>query len=174
MRVVTTMNLAAVARKPTEQALSAFSKEYTDGLRLIERLHRLMLDVIKVELDRLGNVELNSVQVLLLNNIGDSELTAGELRSRGYYLGSNASYNIRKLVDLGYIDYQRSTADRRSVRIRLTVKGKKASEIVDLLYQRQLGSLEVVGELSCDDFRQLNASLIRLEGFWVNQIRFRL
>lgn len=166
------MSLAVVATKPARPA--KFRDEYVQGLRLIERLHRLMLDVIKVELDRLGVVELNSVQALMFNNIGSSELTAGELRSRGYYLGSNASYNIRKLVDLGYIDYQRSTADRRSVRIRLTDKGKKASDLVDQLYERQLGSLEVVGEIGCEDFKQINGVLMRLEGFWVNQIRFRL
>ncbi len=119
--------------------------QYTSSIRLIERLHRLMLDVIKSEFDRLGIAELNSVQALLLNNIGDEELTAGELKSRGYYLGSNASYNLKKLVDLGYIDYQRSDQDRRSVRIKLTEKGRRASDIVDELYTRQLGSLEVVG-----------------------------
>lgn len=169
------MNLALkMDTDPTRTSEVGLRGEYVQSLRLIERLHRLMLDVVKVELDRLSIVELNSVQVLLLNNIGESELTAGELRSRGYYLGSNASYNIRKLVDLGYINYQRSTADRRSVRIRLTNKGKEASGIVDSLYQRQLGSLEVVGQLGSGDFAQVNASLMRLEGFWINQIRFRL
>lgn len=168
------MNLAVLIAETTTQPASGFREDYTQALGLIERLHRLMLDVIKVELDRLSIVELNSVQALLLNNIGDSELTAGELRSRGYYLGSNASYNIRKLADLGYIDYKRSTADRRSVRIRLTDKGKQASGVVNQLYNRQLASLEVVGELGRSDFAMVNAALTRLEGFWVNQVRYRL
>src|ERR1700748_965400 len=77
--------------------------EYLQALRLIERLHRLLLDVIKDEFDRRGGAELNSVQALLLYNIGESELTAGELKTRGYYLGSNVSYNLKKLVDMGYI-----------------------------------------------------------------------
>lgn len=148
--------------------------QYTSSIRLIERLHRLMLDVIKSEFDRLGIAELNSVQASLLNNIGDEELTAGELKSRGYYLGSNASYNLKKLVDLGYIDYQRSDQDRRSVRIKLTEKGRRASDIVDELYTRQLGSLEVVGGIGALQFRQVNASLNRLERYWIDQIRFRL
>src|SRR5215510_13646983 len=78
-------------------------EEYLQALRLIERLHRLLLDVIKDEYDRLGGAELNSVQALLLYNMGESELTAGELKTRGYYLGSNVSYNLKKLVDMGYL-----------------------------------------------------------------------
>lgn len=166
------MTQNAIEKTPIQTG--SYRDRYIEGLRLIERLHRLMLDVIKCELDRVGVVELNSVQALLLHNVGNRELTAGELRSRGYYLGSNSSYNIKKLVELGYIDYKRSTADRRSVRIRLTDKGKSASAIVDQLYERQLASLEAVGEVGGKDLLQVNAVLTRLEGFWVNQIRFRL
>ena len=74
---------------------------YLVSLKLVERLHRLLLDVIKDEFERLGRTDVNSVQALLLYNIGDAELTAGELTSRGYYLGSNVSYNLKKLVDAG-------------------------------------------------------------------------
>lgn len=156
------------------EAGTDFKSQYTSSVRLIERLHRLMLDVIKSELDRLGIAELNSVQALLLNNIGDEELTAGELKSRGYYLGSNASYNLKKLVELGYIDYQRSSQDRRSVRIKLTDKGRRASAIVEDLYIRQLGSLEAVAGIGARQFREVNATLNRLERYWIDQIRFRL
>jgi DNA-binding MarR family transcriptional regulator len=152
----------------------SFRSEYLQALRLIERLHRLLLDVIKDEFDRTGGADLNSVQALLLYNIGDSELTAGELKSRGYYLGSNVSYNLKKLVDMGYIHYKRSEVDRRSVRVSLTDKGKRACEVVSRLYHRQLGSVAAVGEVSGDDFRTLNKSLMRLERFWSDQIRFRL
>src|ERR1700744_2640025 len=93
---------------------------YIKALTLGERLHRRLLDVIKDEFDRRGRSDVNSVQALLLYNIGDKELTAGELRTKGYYLGSNVSYNVKKLVELGFLDHQRSRVDRRSVRIRLT------------------------------------------------------
>ena len=93
---------------------------YLEALTLVERLHRRLLDVIKDEFDRRGRADINSVQALLLYNIGDKELTAGELRTRGYYLGSNVSYNLKKLVEMGFLDHQRSRVDRRSVRIRLT------------------------------------------------------
>jgi DNA-binding MarR family transcriptional regulator len=147
---------------------------YLDSLTLVERLHRRLLDVIKDEFDRMGRADVNSVQALLLYNIGDAELTAGELRTRGYYLGSNVSYNLKKLVDAGYIHHQRSRVDRRSVRVSLTEKGRTVAEIVDNLYNRHIGSIEKVGGITADDFRRLNKSLQRLERFWTDQILYRL
>ena len=147
---------------------------YLVSLKLVERLHRLLLDVIKDEFERLGRADVNSVQALLLYNIGDAELTAGELTSRGYYLGSNVSYNLKKLVDAGYIHHQRSTTDRRSVRVRLTEKGQEVCQVVNGLYQRQLKSLQQVGGIGTDDLETLNKALIRLERFWTDQIRYQL
>ncbi|ODA68581.1 MarR family protein [Methyloligella halotolerans] len=147
---------------------------YLISLKLIERLHRLLLDVIKDEFDRMGRSDVNGVQALLLYNIGDSEVTAGELKSRGYYLGSNVSYNLKKLVEAGYIHHERSTTDRRSVRVSLTDKGQAVSEIVNQLYDRQLKSLQKVGGIGGDELESLNKSLIRLERFWTDQIRYQL
>ena len=147
---------------------------YLVSLKLVERLHRLLLDVIKDEFERLGRADVNSVQALLLYNIGDAELTAGELTSRGYYLGSNVSYNLKKLVDAGYINHQRSTTDRRSVRVRLTEKGQEVCKVVNELYHRQLKSLQQVGGLAPNDLETLNKALIRLERFWTDQIRYQL
>ena len=163
-----------VTRQRVPVAVETFRSEYMQALRLIERLHRLLLDVIKDEFDRLGGFEINSVQALLLYNIGEAELTAGELKTRGYYLGSNVSYNLKKLVDMGYIHYKRSDTDRRSVRVSLTQKGKDACTVVHKLYQRQLGSLEAVGEVAQGDITSLNGALVRLERFWSDQIRYRL
>ena len=151
-----------------------FRGEYLQALRLIERLHRLLLDVIKDEFDRQGGSDINSVQALLLYNIGEGELTAGELKTRGYYLGSNVSYNLKKLVDMGYIHYKRSDIDKRSVRVSLTDKGKDACTIVQKLYQRQLTSIEAVGQVNDEDVKGLNKALVRLERFWSDQIRYRL
>jgi DNA-binding MarR family transcriptional regulator len=145
---------------------------YLVSLKLVERLHRLLLDVIKDEFERLGRADVNSVQALLLYNIGDAELTAGELTSRGY-LGSNVSYNLKKLVDAGYIHHQRSKTDRRSVRVSLTDKGQEVCMVVNGLYQRQLKSLQQVGGLAPNDLETLNKALIRLERFWTDQIRYQ-
>lgn len=163
------------SRTPAEPvAETGFSGEYLQALRLIERLHRLLLDVIKDEFDRTGGSDINSVQALLLYNIGESELTAGELKTRGYYLGSNVSYNLKKLVDMGYIHYKRSEIDKRSVRVSLTEKGKAACQIVNKLYQRQLTSIEAVGQVNNSELQGLNKALQRLERFWSDQIRYRL
>jgi DNA-binding MarR family transcriptional regulator len=147
---------------------------YLEALTLVERLHRRLLDVIKDEFDRRGRSDVNAVQALLLYNIGDKELTAGELRTRGYYLGSNVSYNVKKLVELGFLHHARSRLDRRSVRISLTPKGKEIHEIVAQLYDKHVKTVEQIGGISSNEFAQLNQSLTRLERFWTDQIRFRL
>jgi DNA-binding MarR family transcriptional regulator len=169
MSVALNMGTHAVANEAED-----LKGRYLVSLKLVERLHRLLLDVIKDEFERLGRADVNSVQALLLYNIGDAELTAGELTSRGYYLGSNVSYNLKKLVDAGYIHHQRSTTDRRSVRVRLTEKGQEVCQVVNGLYQRQLKSLQQVGGIASDDLETLNKALIRLERFWTDQIRYQL
>src|SRR5215813_9306188 len=169
------MSLALdIARTRAPAGDETFRGEYLRALRMIERLHRLLLDVIKDEFVRQGGAEINSVQALLLNNMGDDELTAGELKTRGYYLGSNVSYNLKKLVEMGYLHYKRSDKDRRSVRVSLTEKGIEAREVMHRLYSRQLGAVEVVGQVTAEDFRGLNRALLRLERFWSDQIRYRL
>jgi DNA-binding MarR family transcriptional regulator len=117
---------------------------YLEALTLVECLHRRLLDVIKDEFDRRGGADINSVQALLLYSIGDKELTAGELGTRGYYLGSNVSYNLKKLVEMGFLDHQRSRIDRRSVRIKLTDKGREVRDIVDALYHKHVRTVEQV------------------------------
>ena len=147
---------------------------YMEALTLVERLHRRLLDVIKDELDRRDRGDVNSVQALLLYNIGDKELTASELRTRGYYLGSNVSYNVKNLVEMGYLHHARSRIDRRSVRISLTPKGKEVHDIVSDLYEKHAMTVEQIGGVSSEEFKVLNTSLSRLERFWTDQIRYRL
>src|SRR5213080_2796948 len=134
-----------------EQRIEQIRPLYLEALTLVERLHRRLLDVIKDEFDRRSRADINSVQALLLYNIGDKELTAGELRTRGYYLGSNVSYNLKKLVELGFLDHQRSRVDRRSVRISLTEKGAEVHEIVNGVYEKHAQTIEPIGGISDDD-----------------------
>ncbi len=145
---------------------------YLDSLALIERLHRLLLDVIKDEFERLGILDINAVQALLLFNVGDNEVTAGELKSRGYYQGSNVSYNLKKLVEIGYMSHERCAIDRRSVRVRLTPRGREVRAVVASLFVRHAQGLE--DQNICDLARldALNHSLKRLERFWTDQIRY--
>ncbi len=165
------------AAKPaaiSDDRREAIRSLYMESLQLVERLHRRLLDVIKDEFDRNGRSDINAIQALLLFNIGNAELTAGELRSRGYYLGSNVSYNLKKLVDLGFINHQRSRIDRRSVRVSLTPKGIAVAEVVGGLYERHIGSIEQVGGINAEEFRQMNRALQRLDRFWNDTIAYRM
>jgi len=164
---------SAVTHKPS-QDLGPVAPLYIESLNLIERLHRRLLDIFKDEFDRHGRDDVNSVQALLLHNIGDKELTASELRTRGYYLGSNVSYNVKKLVEMGYLHHARSRVDRRAVRISLTPKGREVHDIVKSVYTKHINTVEKIGGVSSDDFERLNNALSRLERFWTDQIRFRL
>jgi DNA-binding MarR family transcriptional regulator len=165
---------AQPAPAPVETQEKLIHDLYLESVHLVERLHRRLLDVIKDEFDRSGRDDINAVQALLLFNIGSSELTAGELRSRGYYMGSNVSYNVKKLVDLGFINHSRSRIDRRSVRISLTEKGQEIAEMVARLYQRHIGSIDKVGGIGVDEFAQMNKLLQRLDRFWNDSILYRL
>ena len=153
---------------------NAVRPAYLEALSLVERLHRRLLDVIKDEFDRRGNQELNSTQALLIFNIGDREMTASELRTRGYYLGSNVSYNVKKLVELGYLHYVKSRIDRRTVRISLTEKGRDVQDAIAMLYDKHAQTVEQIGGVSAQEFSLLNNSLSRLERFWTDQIRYQL
>ena len=151
---------------------SSFMTGYLEALALVERLHRLLLDVIKDEFERVGVLEINAVQALLLFNIGDNEVTAGELKSRGYYQGSNVSYNLKKLVEMGYMHHQRCEIDRRSVRVRLTSRGREVANVVSELFSRHAEGLETKGVIGPQGIEDITASLKRVERYWSDQIRY--
>jgi len=168
------MMLAQKTQTSMDKKDQGMQQGYLRTLMLVERLHRQLLDVVKDELDRERCDDINSVQALLLFNIGEDELTAGELRTRGHYLGSNVSYNLKKLVDGGYLSHERSSKDKRAVRVRLTEEGSKVCSMVSELFDRQLLSLGPVANLAEDELGRLNGALMRLERFWTDHIRYRL
>src|SRR5262245_3989104 len=169
------MSVTATARAAGEtREAEGVKQRYLECLNLVERLHRQLLDVIKDELERVNQPDVNSVQALLLFNIGEQELTAGELRTRGHYLGSNVSYNLKKLVEGGFINHVRSESDRRSVRVSLTEKGRGIRKIVASLFDRHVHLVEPTGGIELSEFIHLNKALQRLERFWMDQVRYRL
>ncbi len=145
--------------------------QYLVTIRLIERLHRRFLDVIKAELDRLGIEDINNVQTLILSNINADQLTVGELTVRGYYLGSNVSYNVKKLVENGYLIQERSSHDRRMTRVRLSEKGLDLTAKIDELYQR---NADAIGEgiATAEQLQELNDVLNGLERYWSRIVNF--
>ena len=144
---------------------------YLETISLIERLHRQCLEVVKAELDRIGIRDLNNVQALILFNIGDEELTVGELTQRGYYLGSNVSYNVKKMVENGYLVQERSQHDRRSFHVRAAPKGLEISKYLDELFQKQAGRLDDA-QLEEHALELCNGTLTRLGQFWSMPQRF--
>jgi DNA-binding MarR family transcriptional regulator len=157
---------------PTPDDTDEFLAAYLETLAMVERLHRLLLDVIKDEFERLGIIDINPVQALLLFNVADNEVTAGELKTRGYYQGSNVSYNLKKLVENDYMHHQKCAVDRRAVRVRLTDRGASVRRIVAELFQRHADGIlsrEVTGNIRLQD---INASLRRMERYWSDQIRY--
>jgi len=168
------MTSTAVQEKPVsmDDTLQETKLLFVDCLRLIERMHRRMLDVIKVELDQAGVVDINSVQALLLYNVGEQEVTAGELRSRGYYMGSNVSYNLKKLVETGYIEHERAKHDRRAVRVRLSQKGQDISRLLERAFEDQTAEALDAQSISAPGLTSAIRALKDLERFWAEKIRF--
>jgi DNA-binding MarR family transcriptional regulator len=163
---------AAVETREAASQEAEYLGSYLETLSMVERLHRLLLDVIKDEFERLGLLDINSVQALLLFNIGENEVTAGELKSRGYYQGSNVSYNLKKLVEAGYMHHHRCEIDRRAVRVRLTPKGRDVRRIVSDLFARHAGGIAGHDVIAESGLQNLNSVLRRLERYWTDQIRY--
>lgn len=144
---------------------------YYEAIQLIERLHRHFLDVLKLELDRKGIQDINNVQSMILFNIGDDDLTVGELTIRGYYLGSNVSYNVKKMVENGYLVQERSVHDKRSIRVKLSDKGVKLRDGITDMFKRHEERIKGT-ELTPDRLNALNHTMRQIERFWAGQSNF--
>jgi len=139
---------------------------YLEVISLVERLHRQFLEVVKLELDGFGIHDINNVQAMMLFNIGDAEMTVGELTLRGCYLGSNVSYNVKKMVENGYLAHERSVHDRRSIHVRLTEKGIKLRDSLTAMHRRHAEMLSQAA-IAADDLQAAGVTLRRLERFWI-------
>lgn len=144
---------------------------YYESIQLIERLHRQFLDVLKLELDRKGIQDINNIQSMILYNIGDDELTVGELTIRGYYLGSNVSYNVKKMVENGYLIQERSVHDKRSIRVRLSEKGTRLKSLLIDMFKRHEDKIKG-SPLSDERLKTLNETMLMMERFWAAQSNF--
>ena len=139
--------------------------EYLELIALIERVHRHFLEVVKLELDRLGVHDVNSVQALMLFNIGDAEMAVGELTLRGCYQGANVTYNLKKMVESDYIMQERSTYDRRVSHVRLTEKGRELRERLQSMHERHVEML-TRSDIADEDLRAVTTMLRQLEALW--------
>lgn len=138
--------------------------------RQIERMHRRFLDVVRLELGRVGVSDISPVQVMMLGNIGAENISVRDLIERGYYLGSNASYNLKQLVEGGYVERQASTRDRRSAHLKITPKGQ---EVLTKLASLELQWAEPI--LKDDNQAALESThkmLRQLERCWSDAVRY--
>ena len=140
---------------------------YIEAILLIERLHRRFLDVVKSELDRLKVEDINNVQTLILYNIGADQLTVGELTNRGYYLGTNVSYNVKNLVANGYLIQEKAPHDKRSTRVRLSDKGSALVQQMESLIERNVGELHK-RDPELKTLVETNKAMHQLERFWTD------
>jgi DNA-binding MarR family transcriptional regulator len=156
---------AAEEKRGANEGLS-MNNVYLEVISLVERLHRQFLEVVKLELEGIGIHDINNVQAMMLFNIGDAEMTVGELTLRGCYLGSNVSYNVKKMVENGYLAHERSVHDRRSIHVRLTERGIKLRDSLTAMHQRHAEMLSQA-MLSAEDLQASGTTLRRLERFWI-------
>jgi DNA-binding MarR family transcriptional regulator len=144
---------------------------YYDSILLIERLHRHFLEVVKVDLDKNGVQDINNVQALILYNLGEDEMTIGELTARGYYLGTNVSYNVKKMLEADYLVLERSPHDRRSVRVKLSEKGLKLHAQLHSYFEKQITQLGEA-QLGAEEITKMIESLKKMERFWTSIINY--
>lgn len=144
---------------------------YYEAIQLIERLHRHFLDVLKVELDKKNIQDINNVQCMILYNVGEDEMTVGELTIRGYYLGSNVSYNVKKMVENDYLIQERSVHDKRSIRVRLSEKGIELRNMISDMFDRHEEQIKGT-EVTQEALDNMNQTLKMLERFWARQTSF--
>ena len=151
--------------------LTNVNESYQTLVGLIERLHRHFLDVLRAELRRLGIDDINAVQALLLSNIGNDEMVIRDLKDRGYYHGSNVSYNIKKLTEMGYLAQERSPHDRRATVVRLSEKGLDLCNKIGDLNKHLADGLARDPDKE-QGLENTTRTLQALERVWTDYIRF--
>ncbi|MTJ83363.1 MAG: MarR family transcriptional regulator [Telmatospirillum sp.] len=147
------------------------NEPYFNIVRLIERLHRHFLDVLRTELRRMDVEDINAVQALLLYNIGEAEVVVRDLKDRGYYHGSNVSYNIKKLTEFEYLEQERCSHDRRSIRLKLTEKGMRLCNGIRELQNRLADKIVATPE-NRKGLDAATQSMLLVERTWTEFIRY--
>ncbi|MEL6480263.1 MAG: MarR family transcriptional regulator [Pseudomonadota bacterium] len=117
---------------------------YVETLMLVERLHRELIDTVKAALEAEGRTDPTAVQALMLYHLAEREMTASELGSRGLYQGSNVSYNLKKLVEGGFVEYRRCTTDGRAVRLSLSDSGQEVHAVLERLFDGHATAYETL------------------------------
>lgn len=164
---------AAFATDDKPAADGASLTAYVELLHAVERAQRQLHDTVAAELQRAGVEDVTAVQALLLFHLGEDQLTAAEIMHSGRYLGSNVSYNLKKLTECGWLESQRSE-DRGAPRFAATGPGRAIQAKLWALFDRQRHALQPVCGLDAASVAGAEAALRKLERYWFDQVRFRL
>ena len=140
--------------------------DFNTAITLVERLRQKLHELLHLVLDNADVTDITSVQALLLYNLGDHEIMVGELKARGFYLGSNVSYNLKKLVNLGYVAQEPSPHDRRAARVSLTIKGHRIRKIIATFYDSDIENILASCRLNYQDIRQMVEVLKVWDQLW--------
>jgi DNA-binding MarR family transcriptional regulator len=165
------LNLLGLRKFTITHIIRGVSEPYFNIVRLVERLHRHFLDVLRTELRRMDVEDINAVQALLLYNIGEAEVVIRDLKDRGYYHGSNVSYNIKKLTEFEYLMQERCAHDRRSIRLKLTEKGMRLCNGIRTL-QNDLASKVGTTPETLKALDAASQALLQVERTWTDFIRY--
>jgi DNA-binding MarR family transcriptional regulator len=103
---------------------------------------------------------------MMLFNIGDATMSVGELTLRGCFLGSNACYSLKKMVENGYVLQQRSEHDGRSSLVRLTDKGHALRDRLSGMHARQMEPI-ARSPITESDLQGVLATLRKVERLWI-------
>lgn len=158
---------------PTDEDVASVPT-YVELLRVLERAHRQLLETVSAELERSEVTDVNAVQALLLYHMGEEPLTAAEIKTSGRYLGSNVTYNLRKLIEAGRLVESRGPNGRGAPRFSPTEAGSQIRALVEGLFERQSSSLKPLCAMGEADVQQASAALAKLERYWTDQVRFRM
>ena len=106
----------------------------------IPRIHRQLMELLRLELRAAGFEDINNMEAIILLNLEDRPITVGDLTLRGYFLPSNVTYNLKKLGENGYVETKKSAHDRRNVMVTLTPKGVEAKRRIMDIFGAHPGS----------------------------------
>jgi DNA-binding MarR family transcriptional regulator len=139
---------------------------------LIDRLHRRFLDVLRSELTRRHVTDISASQVMMLITIGDDEISVRHLIERGYYLGSNSSYNLKHLIGAGYVTRTPLPRDRRSAVLKLTAKGRA---LCTTIVRADIACIGLLGKLLGGDaeMARMIRALKLLERAWSDLLQYQ-
>ena len=138
---------------------------------LSESVYRTFLDLIKYELDSAGIIDINPIQAaVLLNIVNADQIAKGDVLKKGYYMGSNASYNLNKMKENGYIDQIQSEFDKRISYLRLTDKGVRLSDSLNEKISSHSQSIESNTSEKTTNIGKLITQLRSVENHWKKTI----